>query len=454
MSLISTLHSSATGLYTSQLRLDLTATNIAHADDPNYSRQRATAESIGYRHVGAGWVGMGVRIAEITRARDSFLDSQYRNDLADSSRFDHLASNMERLESVFDELSGVGIGSTLDEFWNGWNELATAPTDETARANLIGVAGRLASGFADIHQSLADQAASTQQEVATTVTEINSLAGRIAALNGEISTVSGTPPNSLLDERDALFDELAQLTDISVGDNSNGTITVRANGLVLVDGISANELQLRTTSDSGGLLHHVIYSDDGTQLQPRGGRLKALMEEQEEILPSLSTDLDAVAEALIDEVNSIHRRGYSADGFYTGLDFFSGDSAATIAVNPYLAEDPNRIASSASGMAGDNEIALEMAELRDRPAVGNQSIGAAYNNLVLAVGIASEDAHFSASLASSIAAQTAMQRAGVQGVNIDEEMVDLISLQNAYQASAQVVQTVDELLQSTLALVG
>ncbi len=454
MSLINTLHSSATGLYTSQLRLDLTATNIAHADDPAYSRQRATVESIGYRNVAGGWVGMGIRIADITRARDTFLDSQYRNDLADSSRFTHLASSMEQLESIFDELSGAGLGSTLDEFWDGWNDLANTPTDETARSNLIGVAMRLASGLNSIDQSLADQAATTAQEVTSTVTEINSLADRIAALNGEISTASGSPPNSLLDERDALFDQLAQLTDISVGDNTNGTVTVRANGLDLVDGTHANSLELRTTSDGSGRVHQVIYSDDGTHLEPRSGKLKALLDEQGDVLPSLSDDLDEISRSLINEVNTIHRSGYSADGYYSGLDFFTGDSAATISVNPYLADDPNRIASSASGLPGDNEIALQMAALRDQPVVGNQSIGDAYDGLVLAVGVASGDAQFSLALASSITAQTEMQRAAVQGVNIDEEMVDLISLQNAYQASAQVVQTVDELLQSTLALVG
>lgn len=456
MSLFSSLRSSATGLYTTQLRLDLTSTNITRADDPHYSRQRARIESIGYRDVGPGAVGMGIEISQILRNRDSFIDARYRRDQADASRHEHLTSSMGHLETIFGELNAPGLGSTMDEFWDGWNELANSPTDATVRSSLLGKARQLARSFSDLHGQLSTLAVQNDRELAATVDRINGISARIANLNVAINSAQdagGKGPNTLLDERDALLDELAELTGVTTGTGPQG-LMVFTDGLTLVNGPSVHPLTLQDALGGNAVAHEILYATDGTRLQPSTGRLAGLLEARDEIVPQVFADLDEIAATLVEQVNAIHRTGHSADGLHRGNDFFIGTGAASIVVNPYIDVDAARIASSASGLAGDNEIALQIADLREAPVLRGSSIGDSYNQLLLAVGLASEEAQFSHSLAAALAAQTGLQREGVKGVNLDEEMVDLISLQNAYQASARVVETIDELIQTTLGLVG
>ena len=456
MSLFNTLRSGATGLYASQMRIDIVSSNISRANDPTYSRQRAITESIGFRDIGPGTVGMGIEISEILRSRDAFLDARYRDDRSTASQFGHMTATLGQLEALFDEVSGSGLGTVMSEFWDGWNEVSNTPTDPTAKVSLIGKAKQLATTLHNLENELGQERDRLDGEISYTVGTINTLTGQIASINADIVAVSKggeISANDLLDRRDALVDQLSQLIDVDIAEGSNGII-VRSGGLAMVEGASAHRLELETEIEGESFSVRVVYGGDGTGLAPRSGTLAAMLEERDEIIPEISAGLDEVAVGLIDAVNDIHREGYSADGQHTGLDFFTGDSARTIAVNDAIAADPSHIATSESGLAGDNEIALQLAELRDRPVLDGATIGDKYNNLVLAIGLASQEAQFSESMAISLSIQSDMQREQVKGVNLDEEMVDLISLQNAYQASATVVSTVDELIQSTLTMVG
>lgn len=399
---------------------------------------------------------MGIEVSEILRNRDAFLDARYRDDRSTASQFGHMTATLGQLEALFDEVSGSGLGTVMGEFWDGWNEIANTPTDPTAKVSLVGKAEQLVTTFHNIESEVERERGRLDSEISYTVETVNTLTGQIASLNADIVAVSKggeISANDLLDQRDALVDELAQIIDIDTAEGSNGII-VRSGGLALVEGASAHRLELETEIEGESFSSKIVYGGDGTGFAPRSGSLAAMLEERDEIIPEISAGLDEVAVGLIDAVNDIHREGYSADGQYTSLDFFTGDSARTIAVNETIAADPNRVATSESGLPGDNEIALQLAELRDRPVMDGATIGDRYNNLVLAIGIASQEAQFSESMAISLSIQSELQREEGKGVNLDEEMVDLISLQNAYQASATVVSTVDELIQSTLTMVG
>ena len=134
--------------------------------------------------------------------------------------------------------------------------------------------------------------------------------------------------------------------------------------------------------------------------------------------------------------------------------FFTGTSAATMGVNAVLSSDPTKFAASRSGIDGDTANAVDMAVFLNRSleTANGQSIKAVYN------GFVSETTQ-GASVAKAVAEgfrtfETTLvgQQLSISGVNLDEEAVNMMSYQRAYQASARLIQVINELLQTLAGL--
>jgi len=204
-------------------------------------------------------------------------------------------------------------------------------------------------------------------------------------------------------------------------------------------------------------------------------------------LTTIDTDLGA-ADVFSATVNADNRLVLTATGGYTfafsgdtsnvlaalGVNtFFTGDSAATIAMNPALALDKNLIAAgrvSATGeiAAGDNSNALVMSNLqyedtsirrwiyeRGETAVSGNvvgTIGAYLSSFESSIGIASQSAQRLREFNQSIFNTLRQARDSVSGVSLDEEMTNLIKYQHAYTAAAKLVTTADQMLETLLNL--
>jgi flagellar hook-associated protein 1 FlgK len=139
----------------------------------------------------------------------------------------------------------------------------------------------------------------------------------------------------------------------------------------------------------------------------------------------------------------------------TGANFFSGMNAATITVNPSLADNPSLIQASGSATAtGDNSVALQLAQLASaaQVALNGQTFGDAYNQSVADLGNALQYANNQVTSQTAVATMLSTQRSSISGVNVDEEMTNLMSYQRAYAASAELVKTVDQMIQTVLSI--
>ena len=135
--------------------------------------------------------------------------------------------------------------------------------------------------------------------------------------------------------------------------------------------------------------------------------------------------------------------------------FFAGDDARTIALAPDVEARPDRVAASRDG-TGDNRSALAIAALRDDATAGpggNATIASAYERVVNSVAADTDAAKSDAQSAEAIRQTLSAHREALSGVSLDEEGLNLIRYQRAYQAAARVVSTVDDLLQEVLNLV-
>jgi len=155
---------------------------------------------------------------------------------------------------------------------------------------------------------------------------------------------------------------------------------------------------------------------------------------------------------LITEVNGVHNTGFSLNGS-TGADFFTGTNASDIKVNDVLTGDPALVqASGVAGAVGDNQVALSLAQLADKSHAGlnNQTFSDNYGKTVAALGQSLASTNGQLSDQNIVQGLLQRQRDSISGVSLDEEMTNLMTFQKAYQASARLITTIDEMLQTVM----
>jgi flagellar hook-associated protein 1 FlgK len=368
-------------------------------------------------------LGEGVDVTQISRIRNQFLDVQYRAQSTQLGAATQNATSLGQAQAAFAEPSTSGLSSQLATFFGDWNSLANAPTDAGARQTLIDDATSLTQGFNSLSGQLSTiQSQAAQQYGALTGTggQVQSDAKQIAALNGAISQAlaAGQQPNDLEDQRDSLLDDLSSLGQVSVTDPGNGLLKVSFGDAAapLINGTSVNWPQTITSAT--------------------GGQLGALLSLSSSSGPvgQLSSALDGVASQLISSVNALH----------TSTPFFSGNSASTIAV----AVTPSQVQTSSSSAPGGNDVALAIAGLAGGAA--DQS----YSALVAQVGTSVQTATNQQSTAQALVTAVNNQRESTSGVSLDQEMTNLMSYQNGYQASARAMSVMDSVLQTLINQTG
>jgi flagellar hook-associated protein 1 FlgK len=138
--------------------------------------------------------------------------------------------------------------------------------------------------------------------------------------------------------------------------------------------------------------------------------------------------------------------------------FFTGTNARTIAVNAALRADPNLLSTGmpdpTTGVvgAGDNQAALAMAGLSEKKVLGGgaASLTDYYAETVGVLGARTAAANRVVESQELVTQTIQSQREQVAGVSLDEEMIELTKAQRAFEASAKLVQVVDELLNTVV----
>jgi flagellar hook-associated protein 1 FlgK len=313
-----------------QKGLEVTAHNIANANTPGYSRQRAVltmSDPFSYPGINraggtALQLGTGVSIRSIERMRDTFLDHIVRHSTTDFGQCSAKAAGFSRIEVALNEPSDNGLSSVVTEFFNSFSELSKNPELRSERENVREKGVNLVTAFNQLNEELTSLRNEQDQNIQLTVTEINNLLGQVYELNTQISAVEnvGDNANDLRDQRDILIDQLSNLTNVETTEEATGALNVFIGGITVVD--SANVIRLNTTPDpnrNDGQL--VVALENGLKPAITGGELKGYLDVRDEIIPQYENKLNYYASALINRVNYQHKQGYSLDG-HTDNTFF------------------------------------------------------------------------------------------------------------------------------------
>lgn len=501
----STFHSLETAkrsIFTQQAAINTVGHNISNANTEGYSRQKVTMvaarpiEAYGINRSNApGQLGTGVEFTSITRIRNAFLDQQYREQNYGVGSLEIQTDTLNKLEGYVNEPSDTGIRAVLEKFWNSWSDLSKDPENVTGREILQENALALVETFNELSRQLTGLDADLTSNIDVKVTEANSLLQTISSLNTEIRRIEmiGDDANDLRDQRDLMTDKLSRIANISVSETDQGyNITLGTVNLLqggTVTPLTAADVEAAYANGAliGGEIHGMIVSRDNyvTGFQQQLDTLADTLANGEFqvtipagwVKPGSTTPTATEEVVTVRGINGLHKLGYTLTGSAdVGEDFFTfkagatGITAASIQLNPSIAADANKIATSlrtttdAAGVTsvvkGNNGLALLMSELKnvkfgfDETATGGgvtqATVSDFYGAVVGALGVQSQEASRLYKNTQTQLDQIQGSRLSVSGVSLDEEMADLIKYQYAYSASARFMTTFDQMLEKLI----
>ena len=436
----------STGLLAAQRAAEIASHNSANANTDGYTRQRVILKSAG------GSPNGGVLIAGTQRVRDQLADLGWRAEASTQGYADARYTALNSLEDNIGDL-GTGLTNSLDQFYSAFDNLALNPSDPAGRTQALAAATRIADEFRRTYQATSNVRDQSYSDLSETVKTINSLSAQVASLNGAIqaSQASGAETSDLEDSRDSAIDQLVTLAGATVQTYQNGLVEVRLGGMPIVSATTAIAVKLSGTGNPGDPV--TTSRSDGASLPDIKGKARALMDFINTDVPAFRDRLDASAIALRDSVNAVHSTGYDTSvtpAVVSGLDLFSGNGSSDLTVNPAVTAD--KLAASAAGSAGDGNNALKIAQLRD--STNPNGAPALARQLVAMVGTAVNTAKTDRDNATTVLDGLTTRRMSTNGVNTDEEMVDLVKFQRAYQASAKAIAIADDMLDTLINRLG
>lgn len=449
-SLFAGFNSAVRAMQYAQHAMNVHSTNVAHANDANYTR-RVVASPSETRLDGPG----------IIRSRDAFVDDQYRLATASLGEADVRHKTLTKVEDIFGDPVEGGLRKALDQFFDAWQGLAESPADGVARLQVLSGGQMLSQQIKETYDKLTAVETTVNEELATQVNEVNTALGQVFELNKRIAGLqrNNMDDAALRDERDVLLDRLAHLVGATAIPNTDGTVRVVTGSTVLVDGPTVAKLKLQPVEDGGG----AVWEAFGSPPFVGRGAVAGLLSVRDGELAQLKNDIATMADALRTEVNAIHRAGYPIGGAAGApMDFFVSTGApADLAVNPDLTPELLHAAGDAAGSRSDGDNARKLAQLAERPVLDSvimpgekQAFRAYYRNLVGWVGSRGNETTQAQEIAQVHQRVNGQQRQSGWGVSTDEEVAGLTMQQKAFAAAARVITVMDEMIDTLINRTG
>jgi len=454
------INTALSALWAQRRGLDVTGENIANVNTEGYSRQRVQMQqnlsSVKARsYATTDGIGEGVRVSGVERMRSEFLENRARTEHGQSAYLQSQAGSLGAIEDMFAEPSDTALQSQLHDMWDGWNDVANNPQVPAARSAVLQQAGTVTDTLNNAHNHLSDEWTANRTQLSAYVDEINSAADKIAQYNDTIvqATAAGRPTNELQDQRDTQIMKLAELAGATATERDNGAIDVFIGNSQLVSQFQTRTMSLSGAQDLDAQAGNPLvmsWDDTGTPIT-LGGTMGGIADTLSTMIPKYSTALDKVAEQLATQVNTVHKAGFSADGS-TNLDFFSGlpDGTITAASIKVAITDPDQVATSSTTGTLNNSVADTMADMASVYGGADQT----YQSMIGQLGVDAQAANRRAQIQANVTDQVDAARSSESGVNLDEEMTNLLTYQRGYEAASRVLTTIDSMLDQLINRTG
>lgn len=473
LGLFGSLNLGARSLQTQQLGIEIAGHNLANVNNPAYARQRLQLQTSQTIPDAVGPQGTGAEASAIQQVRDPLIDKQLANEISVSGYLESAQKALQYAQANLGQqvdrqatgaegaaaASGIGgqngIAEYLNELFSSFQSLSTNPTSLAERQVLLLNAQSLTTQFNQVDERLNGLRDALNDSVTDDVGKVNGLLSEIAHLNDKIINAENVSPgaaNDLRDTRLQRVEELAKYTAIQTSQQPNGAINVSIDGnLVVQDKSVVDRIE---AYDNGANQTMLRLQTSGIELNPSSGTIAGSIRARDQDIVGLQNDLNEVAALLITEVNAVHQTGFGLNGT-SGEPFFNGTNAADISVNEALINDPGRLqAAGETGAVGDNQVILQLAQLSSKKHAGlsGQTFGQAYAQSVTGLGQSLNVLNDQLNNQSIVETMIRRQRDSISGVSLDEEMTEMVKYQRAYQASARLISTIDQMLETLMSL--
>ena len=462
------------GLTSNRQALQTTSGNIANANTPGYTRRRAVVETNNLSIPQGANMGSGVEVKRVLRVHDQFVNKQIIDESQSFGGVKARSENLQRVEIVA-QRDTDNVNNLVNKFFGDLRELSVAP-ETAALRNVVQSSGQaLSSGIKGMFSNLEGMKQDLDYRIEDSISQVNGLTRELAQLNKNI-VQGGTRKDNILDledRRDSVMRELSQKVNFQTHIDDLGQISVVTGGCVLVQGEQSNDIfALRTAAEGekgpGSLDIFIKNHGEGRKITTgiNDGELGGMMYVRDKVINPAIEHLDKIAYHIASEVNSIHRQGEGMDGV-SGRDFFkdigksSQGAAFRFELNDSIKDNFENIAVGYSGTsAGSNEIALQIANVQNEKGLSTNHLGTqeqhtineSLSALVGRIGVETQREGNLFSHHKDVVQQLENYRQSVEGVNLEEEAVNMIQYQTVFNASAKAMKVGEELFNTILSL--
>jgi flagellar hook-associated protein 1 FlgK len=424
--------------------------NVSNASTPGFARQRQILEAKRF-DLPSGIAG-GVDPGIVANYRNQFLEAAVQRRQEDFSKADQTARDLVQIESEFPVGENAGIPGALDRVFQSFSGLTVSPNDLPSREVALGRAREAAEAFNQTARTLDEASGQASRELLASVQRINEITARVAEINtARRDSFTAAQDPGLDTTIYQQLEELSTIINIRAVSQPDGQISVFAgSGRPLV--LSDRTYPPRLAAEGARL---IIVDSDGEDLTGSitGGRLASLLETFNERIPGYQADLNQLAAAFADEVNTILDGGVDLNGNAPPRErlftYGATNAARTLTVNNLTGAD---LALATPESPRGNAKAVELAQLAIKVQPNGYTLQSKYGEVAGRIGRELATARERASFSEQLLDQSRSIRQDEQGVSLDEEAAQLIQAQRAYQAAAQFFKVLNELTQSIVNL--
>lgn len=320
MSLNASLNTAMTGLQTNQSLMRITSSNIANAGTEGYTRKVGELGSIVLNNVGSG-----VTIENIVRRVDNFLVREANTQASAVATSDALAQFYSRLQDMFGTPeANTSIAGLLNGFRTSLEQLAVDANQSVNQFSTVTSAEKLANEFRNLSTAIQAMREEVDRQINDAVDVVNLKLQDLDQLNTEIvrATVMDAPVGELLDQRDSALADIAEQMDIKWYGLTNGaTYVMTGSSYTLLDSqprtinfSSPTGVTAATVYPGGFRPIEIAGTNPDITNDIRSGKIRALIDLRDTILPSLQGQLDQLAAKTAEEVNRAHNSAMPVDG--------------------------------------------------------------------------------------------------------------------------------------------
>lgn len=458
------------GLAANQKGLDITGQNMTNVHTQGYTRQRLDLVSLSGSHrdrvrsMSGANAGQGVSVVGVSQIRNAYLDSRFRNEIANTAYFESSLAILNSTEAVLNEVNSgfkpylSGLVSTLQSFANN--------PDQTTHANMVRTSTK---SFVDMFNHVSNQLHQVQTQYVSDlkieVNELNQHIQKIQHLNQSITAqmmhdpqgVNTTAVNELLDQRNVIVDELAQFLNITVKDEVGGSIAIYVNDHPIISSEISEQVNLFTQPDGSVRL---TWQSSGQPLSLSAGSLKANLDfingatgvnkgvvyYREQIQTLAKTFSEVMNQAFLKD-----------DGSHKSLLQFDPITSLMRLSDEFELNPRYIISEGVNQSILDNTHIHALIQRLEGPLdfdgfKGSMSDFIEQYSVTLAQDINFLDTRLNVSLA--VVHDIEQHRDSISGVSLDEEGAELMKYEKAYKAMARLMTTMDEALDTIINRTG